>query len=180
MPARFSHVRPVRFLLGLVLLYGGALLAQAQEQEKKLLDRLLKPDTTLQNPTEGKEFVAGGATVTKRARTKSFFFAKRKPEKEFWNTKSVSTTEFRTPSSPQAKTKANLKTRGHLVNTNTPFPTADYSQVRTSPDAERTVAASEFSGSRPFLGRGKSQKSLSAQDRPLTIDEVRELLNKNK
>ena len=32
----------------------------------------------------------------------------------------------------------------------------------------------------PFLGQGKSQKALHAQDRPLTIDEVRELLNKNK
>jgi hypothetical protein len=38
----------------------------------------------------------------------------------------------------------------------------------------------EFSGTRPFLVRGKSQKALSAQDRPLSIDDVRELLNKNK
>ena len=45
---------------------------------------------------------------------------------------------------------------------------------------ERTYPVSEFSGTRPFLVRGKSQKALSQQDRPLSIDEVRELLNKNK
>lgn len=32
----------------------------------------------------------------------------------------------------------------------------------------------------PFLDRGKSQKALSARDKPLTIEQVRELLNKNK
>jgi hypothetical protein len=42
------------------------------------------------------------------------------------------------------------------------------------------MAASDYPGTRPFLAHGKSQKALSAQDRALTIDEVRELLNKNK
>ena len=38
----------------------------------------------------------------------------------------------------------------------------------------------DFPGTRPFLVQGKSQKALSQQDKPLTIDQVRELLNKNK
>ena len=42
---------------------------------------------------------------------------------------------------------------------------------------ERILA---FAGERPFLAEGKSQKWLHAQDHPLSIDEVRELLNKNK
>ena len=43
-----------------------------------------------------------------------------------------------------------------------------------------TWRSHSFAGNRPFLGQGKSQKALSAQDRPLTIEQVRELLNKNK
>jgi hypothetical protein len=41
-------------------------------------------------------------------------------------------------------------------------------------------ATRDFAGNRPFLAQGKSQKSLHAHDQPLTIDEVRQLLNKNK
>jgi len=38
----------------------------------------------------------------------------------------------------------------------------------------------DYAGIRPFLDQGKSQKSLSAQNKQLTIEQVRELLNKNK
>jgi hypothetical protein len=42
------------------------------------------------------------------------------------------------------------------------------------------VDARIFAGNRPFLDQGKSQKALSRQNPPLTIEQVRELLNKNK
>ena len=38
----------------------------------------------------------------------------------------------------------------------------------------------EYADNRPFLRKGKSQNSLHAQDKPLTIEQVRELLNKSK
>jgi len=52
--------------------------------------------------------------------------------------------------------------------------------VSTNAYPTKKYATRDFAGNRPFLGQGKSQKALHAQDRPLTIDEVRELLNKNK
>ena len=52
--------------------------------------------------------------------------------------------------------------------------------ARVAPESGRSVAVGSFAGNRPFLGRGKSQKALSARDTPLTIEQVRELLNKNK
>ncbi|MBA2744260.1 MAG: hypothetical protein H0U43_08155, partial [Chthoniobacterales bacterium] len=56
-----------------------------------------------------------------------------------------------------------------------------YSGVRPAFDAQKAVATSEFDDARrPFLVQGKSQKSLSAKDEPLTLEQVRELLNKNK
>jgi hypothetical protein len=45
---------------------------------------------------------------------------------------------------------------------------------------EKKIASFEFAVSRPFLDQCKSQKALSQHDAPLTIDQVRELLNKNK
>ena len=52
--------------------------------------------------------------------------------------------------------------------------------TRVAPENGSNLAAAPFAGNRPFLGRGKSQKALSARDTPLTIEQVRELLNKNK
>ncbi|MGZ5004057.1 MAG: hypothetical protein ACXWG7_00880, partial [Chthoniobacterales bacterium] len=67
-----------------------------------------------------------------------------------------------------------------IAKANTPYSTSMYGDVRTARDAGKSVPTSDYSGTRPFLEKGKSQKSLSAHHEPLTIDEVRELLNKNK
>ena len=45
---------------------------------------------------------------------------------------------------------------------------------------DRAIATGNFTNSRAFLDKGKSQKALSQQSKPLTIEQVRELLNKNK
>ena len=54
------------------------------------------------------------------------------------------------------------------------------SGVRDAPQAGKKIASRAYAGTRPFLDEGKSQKSLNQQNAPLTIDQVRELLNKNK
>ena len=38
----------------------------------------------------------------------------------------------------------------------------------------------DYADNRPFLGEGTRQEILSQEDKPLTIDEVRELLNKSR
>jgi hypothetical protein len=52
--------------------------------------------------------------------------------------------------------------------------------TRNAPQSDKKAASREYSENRPFLDQGKSQKSLNRQNAPLTIDQVRELLNKNK
>ena len=52
--------------------------------------------------------------------------------------------------------------------------------VRAAYDANRVVASHDFGDQRQFTDQGKSQKSLDWQNPPMTIDQVRELLNKNK
>jgi hypothetical protein len=164
-------------MAGIILAVAGT--CDAQVQEKKLIDRLLKPDTTLQNSAQGKQFLPGGAVSTKKATTKSFFFFRRGPEKQYTNVRNVDLKQFRTKHSQLGDQTASTATRNSLPKLNTPYSTSAYATHDAS-DAHRTVETSSYSGTRPFLIQGKSQKALSAQERTLTIDEVRELLNKNK
>jgi len=53
-------------------------------------------------------------------------------------------------------------------------------EVHHATDSEKNIDEHNFAGNRPFLGQGKSQKGLNARKKPLTIEQVRELLNKNR
>jgi hypothetical protein len=153
--------------------------ATAQEQERKLLDRLLKPDMSLQNPVQTKQYVARGSTTTKQAPTKEFYVQERKPEKSFF-TRLFGTKSFNTKSSHYENMQASLATRTRIAKADTRYQTSAYRDVQSAREADKSAAVSQFDGSRPFLIQGKSQKALSQKDQPLTIDQVRELLNKNK
>lgn len=170
----------MRALLIIGLLGLGALPANAQEQERKLLDRLLKPDTSLTNRAQDKQFVIGGSTLSKPVHTKSFYVADRPPEKEFRANRNFAAKKFATAAVRDAAKEAWLLSRTSIAKTDQPYSTSAYAGAKTMRDSDKVLATSEFAGTRPFLVRGKSQKALSAQDRPLTIDQVRELLNKNK
>ena len=154
--------------------------ARAQEQERKLMDRLMKPDMALQNPQGEKQFVARGSTTTKQARTKDFYVPGRRFAKPF-HTSAFRTKEFgAAKASRYQDSQATLPTRTQIAKADVPYSTATYRHADAAREATKTVDGSEFSGTRPFLIKGTRQDALSQQDRPLTIDEVRELLNKNK
>ena len=53
------------------------------------------------------------------------------------------------------------------------------SGVRGAPQSGQKITSRAYAGNRPFLDEGKSQQSLNQKNAPLTIDQVRELLNKN-
>jgi hypothetical protein len=148
--------------------------AYAQEQERKLVDRLLTPNTKLANSDQNKKFTGGLEAPTRSAATKSFYVSEKKLSKTFVADRSAPTTSFRTH---------DYATKAATVPTLQPmrvFPTKNARDISTSAYSTKKYATRDYAGNRPFLGQGKSQKSLHAQDRPLTIDEVRELLNKNK
>jgi hypothetical protein len=58
--------------------------------------------------------------------------------------------------------------------------TSSARNIRETPDAHSEVMGRSFADQRTFREQGKSQKSLDRQNPPLTIGQVRELLNKNK
>jgi hypothetical protein len=146
----------------------------AQEQERKLVDRLLSPDTKLSNSDQNKKFNGGTEAPTRSASTKTFYVSEKKLTKSFVADRQAPTSSFSTGSytTKSATVPASPPMKG--------FETKKARDVSTNAYSKKKYATRDFAGNRPFLGQGKSQKALHAQDRPLTIDEVRELLNKNK
>lgn len=169
----------VRAIFAAVIILATATVSQAQEQEKKLIDRLLKPNMSLQSDVQGKTFVPRGTISTRKAATKSFYVANRSPEKGYTNVRKVAGKVFYTQESQLPQRRANTTSRTTFAKLDTPYATSAYS-TRAAFGVEKKVETSEYAGTRPFLVRGKSPKALSSQNHPMTIDEVRELLNKNK
>jgi hypothetical protein len=148
--------------------------ASAQEQERKLIDRLLKPDTTLQNPQQTKGFSQPRTTSTHSSATRSFYIAEKNLSRNFVADRQFATTSY---SSRNFKTKAAAQIKVQKTST---FSTRAVQDVSTASSGPKSFSTRDFSSTRPFLVRGKSQKSFDAQHHSLTIEEVRELLNKNK
>jgi hypothetical protein len=177
---RFVSLSDVRWLSPALLVVLLLPRLCAQEQERKLIDRLLKPDLTLQNSAQNKKFVIRSTSEDRPLKPRRFFWQEKTITKSISDTRDFSPRSFYTR--PFHNTKgvagslsAKTAPRSHLA-----FGTQTARGVRRAADGDKKVNGRDFAGNRPFLGQGKSQKALSTQDKPLTIEQVRELLNKNK
>jgi hypothetical protein len=171
-------VRLFFLLLGLTISAG---LARAQDQENKLVDRLLRPDMTLTNQAQNKKFTGtGGTPVDKKFVAKSFYAGDERTTKRFAGEKDFSAKGFATKKFTRAERAANTKTNAGMANANAEFATRKSSLIRTASDEGKVAKTRDYADSRPFLVKGTRQKILSQEDKPLTIDEIRELLNKSK
>jgi hypothetical protein len=168
----------VRLFLVICLWCGSLVSARAQDQEGKLVDRLLRPDMGLQSTEQHKKFLADRVSLQKRAHVSTFYLQQKSNSKAYTNTRDFSTRRIDSRSFEQRKTRALLFSR---TTTLTPtYATGSSSQPRGATDAGKKVGGGDFAGNRPFLTRGKSQDSLDQQNPPMTVEQVRELLNKNK
>jgi len=167
-------------LVALITLLASIGTAVAQTQEKKLVDRLLRPDTSLTNTAQEKKFIpTGGGSFDKRVAARSFHSPEKKLTKPFPGERALTPQQLALRRSRMGDTRANLSTRTNVRQKETINP-ASAPGLRSAPEGSATVEVHDFAGHRPFLGQGKSQRSLQAYDRPLTIEQVRELLNKSK
>jgi hypothetical protein len=155
-----------------------ASVARAQEQEHKLLDRLLRPNAALQNAAQNKTFVTGGASNGTVVLANSFYIPPNALSKPYSAEREFSTREFMARHFRDGDVTAPARSRVTLIERDYPINAANI--ARDASESGRTTSVSEFQGMRSFLDRGKSQKSLSTQNPPMTIEQVRELLNKNK
>jgi hypothetical protein len=162
-----------------MVLLAGISAASAQEQERKLVDRILKPNMSLVNCAQNKQFGVSEISVAKRARPKNFYTPDRSFGKSFAASRAFPSRQFAARHFRAGDTAANISPRS-LTKTETVHVAAAADGTRIAPENGTSLAAAPFAGNRPFLGRGKSQEALSARDTPLTIEQVRELLNKNK
>jgi hypothetical protein len=179
---RFGTFALVRIVFVLGIWFTATAVALAQKQEPGLIDRLLKPNTALANSDQNKKFTnLRATTLEKTADTRSFYAPSRTVTKDFQGERAFTSRQFAARHFRAGDSSAYLATRSQLIKTDTLIATpAATAGTRVAPESGQAAPVREYAGNRPFLDKGKSQKSLSVQNRPLTIEQVRELLNKSK
>ncbi len=180
--ASFRHPRRVRKLAATSLLLLAVFsFACAQDQESKLVDRLLRPDMTLQNTAQKKSFIAAGGTSTnKQATVGTFYVQEKSNSKGFSGTRGFSAQQFNSQSFPHTRSASGISSQQAIGKSRPAYATRTARGTRDAPQSDKKIASHSYAENRPFLDQGKSQKSLNRQNAPLTIEQVRELLNKNK
>ena len=163
-----------------LLLLAAFSFAHAQDQESKLVERLLRPDMTLQSTAQTKKFIAEGASINKRATVGAFYIQRKSSSKSFADTHDFSTRQANSQSFHGTHTAFDTSSRQPIGHSQPAYSTQVPRGVRDAPQADQAAGSRAFAGNRPFLDQGKSQKALNRKNAPLTIEQVRELLNKNK
>jgi hypothetical protein len=153
---------------------------EAQDQERKLIDQLLRPQMTLQNTEQKKKFIADGTSINKKANVGTFYVEKKSNSKTFSGTREFSTSQFYSQSFHGSHAAVVNSSYQPLGNSRVTYPTRSARDSRNAPESDKKAVSHRYAENRPFLDQGKSQRSLNRQNAPLTIDQVRELLNKNK
>ena len=169
-----------RLLAACLSLFAALSSAQAQDQESKLVDRLLKPDMTLQNSVQNKKFLVDRTSINKQATVGTFYIQKKSNSKSFSQTREFSARQFDSQPFRGQRSASGISTKQAIGNSQSAYAAGSARGVRGAPQSDKKVGSRSYADNRPFLDQGKSQKWLTRKNRPLTIDEVRELLNKNK
>ena len=170
----------VKKVLGICLLLLPIFCAHGQDQERKLIDRIMKPNMTLENEAQSKKFVADRTSVHKKAHVGTFNFQQKSPAKNYRGTRNFSSQQFNSQEFAQTDHAVANNVAGKKASSSTYAEASKTKPTRTAHDQDRGQASRDYAGNRPYLEQGKSQKSLNRKNKPMTIDEVRELLNKNK
>lgn len=149
-----------------------------QQQEHSLVDRLLRPNMELQNKAQGKKFVASSAVIEHRGSVGTFLLQSNRAEKSFVDTHALTTREYRSRSLSTPRIISSTQDRS--ANTPGPVGTSSIRDIRSAYEQHNAYPSRLFADQHQFREQGKSQRSLDRQNPSLTIDQVRELLNKNK
>ncbi len=159
----------------------------AQRDEKKLLERVLaEPDMSEINPMNAKKFDSGGFVVKKAASGSSPFLYNQKVSTEgYGNVRSF--LGLKNPwigRKVYEPSQASVWSKSLIVNKDTQFP-VESAKPGKFHEAERRASRQEepFKTS-PYLAQGSAQGKLDQLsekiDKKMTIEQVREILNKNR
>lgn len=164
-------------LLGLI---ATAPFARAQKQENKLIDRIMRPNMSLTDPAQNRKFNAvEGVSVDKKFETRSFEDGSEATTKSFLGLRSFFSKTFGTGKFARAEAAKEAVASANRAFASTEFTTHESALIRKAATNDKPVPTRAYADTRPFLAKGTRQQQLSAQSHPMTIEEVRELLNKN-
>lgn len=177
----FAYVKTLSLLF--LILLGGVACGQVSQDEsesdgmKRILNPTLNPAGDLQN----KSFYGGGdkGFSTKSGNVKTFQWADLFRLKTYSGSKKYGAKDYWTGDYEQGKSKARTGGDYSIPNATTK------AEVKTNPvkedrDAGKTEATKDYDKNQPYLVPGKSQKILDSQQesqKPLSVDDVRKLLN---
>ena len=135
---------------------------------------------TLQSSEQKKKFIADGTSINKKASVGTFYVQKKPNAKTFSKKREFSTRQFNSQHFHGNRGAFENSSQQAVGNSRVAYPTQSARGPRNAPQSDKKIPGRAYAGNRPFLDQGKSQKSLNRQNAPLSIDQVRELLNKNK
>lgn len=167
-------------LLVALLLAGPAAGARAQQQESGLYQRIMHPDMGMTYNPANKRFAGHRAAQGKTASTRSFAFGRAARVKSYRAGGFNGSRDYRANHFSRADRSAAAGRKG-FAETDRAFSTRAV-DTREARDARKALPVPASDRARAFLVPGKRQGALDEQSRarPMSIDEVRELLNKSR
>jgi len=167
----------------LAILFLGTSLAGAQQQERKLMDRLLKPDLTQGNAMQKKAFIGGKSTDIKTFSTDKYSGVRTK------DTGTYVTRSFLGIRNPWLGNKeivlsktADLNAKPGLANMDRKLKEPKYATSAYSQSDRPTSLTPKTVDTKPAASPAKAQGTMDAisgkMNKELSIDDVRAILNK--
>lgn len=155
-------MRWLLFCLGLVIFT--CVTARAQQQENKLVDRLLRPDTTLSNPAQNKKFNAvEGTSIDRKFEAKQFYAGTTRPTKSFWGAKSYPSKNFGTARYARAESVASGQAGAKFAKANARFETNKSSLVHSSSFAGKSAKRAVMRTTGPSWARARARSSSASR-----------------
>src|SRR5439155_20305252 len=124
--------------------------ARAQDQESKLVERLLRPDMTLQNTTQNKKFIADGASINKKATVGTFYFQQKSNSRSFSNTHEFSARQFNSEAFQGTRAASGISSQQPIGNSQLSYSTRP-ARVRDAHDAANAATSRAFAENPPYL-----------------------------
>jgi len=155
---------------------------QAQQQERKLLDRIQRPNTELTNPMQAKAFEGGGGVTMKSASIGKIPYDSGKTAnlKEFSGARSF--LGIKNPWFGNRIFETNAAPFSGSANLKSAFPVRDAAVAGFPKSDKKARVSSSDLGNRPFLIQGNSAHGLDQISdkisKEMTIDDIRDILNK--
>jgi len=171
----------VRIVVASIILLASVSITSAQKNEEDtLVDRLLSPRMSLINSAQDKKFSVANTNIPGRALPTQSWIPNKSFEKSFPTKALFRTNQFAVFHLRVGERAANISPKSGLIRANTIHPPSAPYASRTARENGRALTLNPFPADRPFSDKDKTWKDLGGREAPLTIEQVRELLNKNK